>query len=52
MAEEQAEQRTLYRGAVNGYLTQAEYARALALHEKTGEPVHMLICNDREAEPG
>jgi hypothetical protein len=30
MQEERAEQRTWYRGAVTGYLTQAEYVEALA----------------------
>jgi hypothetical protein len=52
MAEERAEQRTWYHGAVTGWLTQAEYAAAMAQYEKTGEPAHILTCNDREAEAG
>jgi hypothetical protein len=50
--EQRGGERAWYHGAVTGYLTQAEYAVALAQYEKTGEPVHVLICSDREAEAG
>jgi hypothetical protein len=53
MAEEQAEPRTWYRGAVTGWLTPAEYMSSLALHERTGERVVVDHCGpEPEAEAG